>query len=60
MYRHRCIGVLVAIRQAEQDEAQPQEQIVKEANWLAHEIPLIEAIAGVVALALENARLLQR
>lgn len=54
MYRQRAIGVLVALRGGNM-------QAVEEAAcWYAEEIEAIEAVSGVVALLLENARLLER
>lgn len=45
MYRHRAIGVLVASSFA---------------HWSENEAPALEAMAGIVALLLENTRLLER
>jgi PAS domain S-box-containing protein len=71
IYRQRAIGVLVAFRQQVQSagagaayargwplsrEGAP----AGEAYWLGDELPLLEAVAGVVALLLENNRLLER
>jgi PAS domain S-box-containing protein len=50
IYRQRGIGVLVAARS---DEEGP-------ACWLTEEIAALEAVAAVVALLLENTRLLER
>ncbi len=46
LYRQRAIGVLVAIRQ--------------QGEWSGDEVAVLEAVAGVVALLLENTRLLER
>jgi PAS domain S-box-containing protein len=50
LYRQRTIGVLVAIRYHEQERY----------DWTKDEVAAIEAVAGVVALLLENTRLLER
>ncbi|MBE3560262.1 MAG: PAS domain S-box protein [Ktedonobacteraceae bacterium] len=54
LYRHRCIGVLVVLR------GRDEEEDVRVACWHEEELPVLEAIAGTVALLLENARLLER
>ncbi len=53
--RHECIGVLLALRGEEEGEG---EQHVF--CWQAVEREMFEAIAGVVALLLENIRLFER
>lgn len=54
IYRQRGIGVVVLLRR--QDKERRHEQ----AHWADDEILMLEAIAGVIALLLENSRLLQR
>src|SRR5579859_3236314 len=54
LYRHRAIGVLVALR------GEDQEKPHHPTSWLPEELPVLEAIGGVVALLLENTRLLER
>jgi signal transduction histidine kinase/GAF domain-containing protein len=54
IYRHRGIGILVAVRQ--EDEAEPSGSW----HWTDDEIQALEAVTGVVALLLENTRLLER
>lgn len=71
LYRQRAIGVLVAFRST--DDAQPQHRhaVTDEltladppnsltACWSEADLPALEAVAGVVALLLENTRLLER
>ncbi|GHO91399.1 hypothetical protein KSF_014470 [Reticulibacter mediterranei] len=50
LYRQRAIGVLVAIRHDGQERF----------DWTRDEVVVFEAVAGVVALLLENTRLLER
>jgi PAS domain S-box-containing protein len=50
LYRQRAIGVMVAIRHHEQERC----------GWTRDEVAALEAVAGVVALLLENTRLLER
>lgn len=52
IYRQRGIGILVTIRQAEAASGP--------AYWQHEEIPALEAVASVIALMLENTRLLER
>lgn len=54
IYRQRGIGVLVAIRGKEGEQAHDTER------WTGDEMQALEAVAGVVALLLENIRLLER
>lgn len=57
MYRQRAIGVMVAVRGLDP----PSSSIVTGvAVWAAADLPAIEAVAGTVALLLENTRLLER
>src|ERR1700686_2210635 len=68
LYRQRSIGVLVAIRETHPFETHPfrlnvnapqQEQMLP-GSWSGEETRVIEVIAGVVAMQLENTRLLER
>jgi PAS domain S-box-containing protein len=68
LYRQRAIGVLVAIRESQPSETQPfklninaqqQEHMLPE-SWSDEETRVIEVVAGVVAMQLENTRLLER
>lgn len=68
LYRQRAIGVIVAIRDSQPSEPQPaylnsnawqQEQILP-VSWSDEETQVVEALAGVVAMQLENTRLLER
>ncbi|HZO75042.1 MAG TPA: ATP-binding protein [Ktedonobacteraceae bacterium] len=54
IYRQRGIGVLVAIRSKEGEKANHP------GHWVGDEMQALEAVAGVVALLLENTRLLER
>jgi signal transduction histidine kinase len=54
IYRRRGIGVLAAVRVQHGEKAQSADY------WTEDEVPILEAIAGIVALLLENARLLER
>ncbi len=54
IYRQRGIGVLVAIRSKEGERANGID------HWAGDEMQALEAVAGVVALLLENTRLLER
>ncbi|WP_201361762.1 ATP-binding protein [Dictyobacter formicarum] len=54
LYRQRAIGVMVLLRGPDEDE------IDYPAGWSGDLDDSIEAVAGVVALLLENARLLER
>ncbi|MDQ2904608.1 MAG: ATP-binding protein [Chloroflexota bacterium] len=69
IYRQRAIGVLVAIRNGNAAHAPergdaPNEENVPEAmpsgSWDQEEVQVLEAAAGVVAMLLENTRLLER
>jgi PAS domain S-box-containing protein len=51
IYRQRAIGVLVAYRNNVASCA---------SSWSNDDLPMLEAVAGVVALLLENTRLLER
>ncbi len=54
VYRQRCIGVLVAIRGGS------NAPLYASHSWHDDEIPVLETVASVVALLLENTRLLER
>lgn len=54
IYRQRCIGVLVAIRGG------TNAPFYAPQAWYENEVPVLEAVASVVALLLENTRLLER
>jgi PAS domain S-box-containing protein len=54
IYRRRGVGVLVAIRNKE------GERHNHPAYWTVDEVNVLEAVAGVVALLLEDTRLLER
>lgn len=68
IYRQRAIGVLVVLRKREyfkpMYEAGLQHtrdtSLSDEAYWVRDDLPVLEAVAGVVALLLENTRLLER
>ncbi|MEO8954870.1 MAG: ATP-binding protein [Ktedonobacteraceae bacterium] len=69
LYRQRAIGVLVAFRNVEEAQVQRRHPItdtlqqmanVKAAYWTEADLPALEAVANVVALLLENTRLLER
>jgi signal transduction histidine kinase len=54
LYRHRVIGVLTTIHVPEEGEAPPGK------HWSASAFPLIQAVTSIIALLLENTRLLER
>ncbi len=61
IYRQRAIGVLVAFRSS--TETKVGAQFIAPAfasSWSNEDVPVLEAVAGVVALLLENTRLLER
>ncbi|GCE11926.1 hypothetical protein KTT_17850 [Tengunoibacter tsumagoiensis] len=59
LYRQQCIGVLSALRGSlEGSEEEGREDPVP-GIWSADDLPLLEAAAGIVALLLENTRLLE-
>ncbi len=68
LYRQRAIGVLVAIRETHMSETQPfklnvnasQQELMQPGSWSGEETRVIEVVAGVVAMQLENTRLLER
>ena len=59
-YRQRCIGVLVAIRTSTDMLTNASEQEQSTSFWTRDEIASMTALAGVIALLLENTRLLER
>jgi PAS domain S-box-containing protein len=54
LYRQRAVGVIIAFR----DVAQPGNKTFP--NWQPGEVALMDAVSGVVALLLENTRLLEK
>jgi len=68
LYRQRAIGVLVSIRESRPSETQPftlnrhelQREQTLPASWSSEETQVVEVVAGVVAMQLENTRLLER
>ena len=64
LYRQRAIGVLVALRGATGAEMQPPALEVGgnalPMSWSEGDMRVVEALAGVVAMLLENTRLLER
>lgn len=63
IYRQRAIGVLTALRGW--PEAQPMSEMangasIHEISWTREETPVVEVVANVVAMLLENTRLLER
>ncbi len=58
VYRQRCLGVLVAIRT--EQLTHEYEQSCLESTWTQSEVQAVTAITGVVALLLENTRLIER
>lgn len=67
IYRHRVIGVLVAMR-SDTPQTQPlaldetyQDTIPRgRTGWIADDVQLVETAANIIAMLLENARLLER
>ena len=55
IYRQRCLGVLVAIR-----TEQLTHEYEKASTWTQDEVQIVTVITGVVALLLENTRLIER
>jgi signal transduction histidine kinase len=72
LYRQRAIGVLVAFRNAEETQVQGRYpttdtlqqttsvKVARAAYWTEADLPTLEAVTNVVALLLENTRLLER
>lgn len=68
IYRQRAIGVLVAIRGENIPDTQPlavgqsrqHTNSLALASWSSEDAQVVEAAAGVIAMLLENARLLER
>lgn len=67
LYRQRATGVLVAIRESLASETQPftlhsaaRQHDSMPASWSAEETQVVEVVAGMVAMQLENTRLLER
>lgn len=63
IYRQRGIGVLVALRGGYTPVTQPMTAHTAwnmPTSWSGDEIPIVEVVASVVAMSLENTRLLER
>ena len=60
IYRQRAIGVLVAFRGNVREQSFAPKNLLEAAYWSNEDVPVLEAVAGVVALLLENTRLLER
>src|SRR6266702_8543257 len=61
LYRQRAIGVLVAIRDGDEPIKMIQSAIkAVPISWSSDEVQVVEAVAGVIAMLLENTRLLER
>ncbi|MFL5654626.1 MAG: ATP-binding protein [Ktedonobacteraceae bacterium] len=60
IYRQRATGVLVALRSSVEVQFSAPRTSTGAAYWTSDDLPLLEAVAGVVALLLENTRLLER
>ncbi len=68
LYRQRATGVLVAIRESRASETQPfarnsaarQHDSMLPESWSSEETQVVEVVAGMVAMQLENTRLLER
>ncbi len=60
VYRQRCTGVLVAIRDSDNQQGDEHEERAFATHWSVDDIQTVTAIADVVAMLLENTRLLER
>ncbi len=60
LYRQRCTGVLVAIRDNVYGSIDEHERRSLISSWHADDVQAVTAIADVAALLLENTRLLER
>src|SRR5947209_7246951 len=60
IYRQRAIGVLVAFRGNVREQSFAPKNLQEAAYWSSEDVAVLEAVAGVVALLLENTRLLER
>ncbi len=62
IYRQRAIGILVALRSVGVPHSLPSHgaPFTSPTYWSSDDLPVLEAIGGVVALLLENTRLLER
>ncbi len=60
LYRQRCIGVLVVIRGVTDMDTNERETCSSASSWTPNDVQAVTAIADVVALLLENTRLLER
>ncbi|TMC87392.1 MAG: GAF domain-containing protein [Chloroflexi bacterium] len=62
IYRQRAIGILVAFRSVGVPHSLPSHSapFTGPTYWSSDDLPVLEAVGGVVALLLENTRLLER
>ena len=62
IYRQRAIGILVAFRSVGVPHSLPSHgaPFTGPTYWSSDDLPVLEAVGGVVALLLENTRLLER
>src|SRR2546421_12885257 len=60
IYRQRATGVLVALRSSVGVQISAPRTSTGAAYWTSDDLPVLEAVGGVVALLLENTRLLER
>ncbi|TMB82622.1 MAG: GAF domain-containing protein, partial [Chloroflexi bacterium] len=62
IYRQRAIGILVALRSVGVPHSLPSHgaPFTGPTYWSSDDLPVLEAVGGVVALLLENTRLLER
>ncbi len=62
IYRQRAIGILVAFRSVGVPHSLPSNgaPFTGPTYWSSDDLPVLEAVGGVVALLLENTRLLER
>ena len=62
IYRQRAIGILVALRSVGVPHSLPSNgaPFTGPTYWSSDDLPVLEAVGGVVALLLENTRLLER
>jgi PAS domain S-box-containing protein len=60
IYRQRTVGVLTALRSVPDLKGEADRSSGEWASWWLEELPLITVVASVVAMLLENTRLLER
>src|SRR2546421_2740960 len=60
IYRQRATGVVVALRSSVEVQFSAPRTSTGAAYWTSDDLLVLEAVAGVVALLLENTRLLER